>query len=207
MKAVRISGMLGLFVFTVIFALYLGRASSAVADKSRPGSLPPSSDMQAWLTYTDERFNFSVQYPSDWYITVHPADAVAGGVQISNYHPSVLQPKQPAPADYFSIIIMVVGGDPVKPGQSLIEWRHARGDYVGFVEPRVKEEKLVFINGLEGLEETVEYIPGSETTTIYFKYSDDKYGESVLWISAGPVEQQVMEDTFRQILSTFQMKK
>jgi hypothetical protein len=73
---------------------------------------------------------------------------------------------------------------------------------------RTKEEKLISIqSGLDGLEEKVEYAPGDETTTIYFDYFDDSYGSTVLYISAGPSQQQVMEDTFRRILSTFQMKK
>lgn len=207
MKTVRVSIVLGLAMFFLVFGLYLGRTAWATAGTSRPASLPPSSNLQEWLTYTDERFNFSVQYPPDWYITVLPADAGGGGVQISTYPPSVLQPKQPVPADYYIINIIVVGGDPIKPGQSLTEWRHARGDYGGFVELKSKEEKIVSINGLEGLEEKVEYVPGSETTTIYFKYFDETYGNTALFISASRVQHQVMEDTFRQILSTFQLKR
>ena len=209
MKNVRIGVVFVIAILIVVLAASLGRNLLVTAGTSRPGSLPPSSNMQEWLTYTDERFNFSVQYPPDWYITVFPAHSGGGGIQISTYDPydPVLNPKKPAPADYFEFDIMVIGGDPIKPGQSLTEWRHARGDYGGYVELKSKEEKLVTINGMEGLEETVEYIPGSETTTIYFRYSDETYGETALLISAAPVQQQVMEDTFRQILSTFQLKK
>jgi hypothetical protein len=162
--------------------------------------------MQEWLTYTDERFNFSIQYPQDWYINIVPASVAGGGVQISNYYrydPLLINQKRP-PADYLKIEVIVVGGDPIKNGQSLTEWRHARLDYV---PSHVKQEKFTSINNLEGLEEKVEYFPGIEITTIYFEYFDNTYGETVLLISATPFRQPVMEETFRQILSTFQMNK
>lgn len=205
MKTIRVGPIVAIAIFVVVLTFFLGRALLATAGESRPASLPPSSDIQDWLTYTDERFNFSVQYPPDWYINIVPADAAGGGVQISTHNPyDTLSNQKGTPADYIKIEIMVVGGDPIKNGQSLTEWRHARLDYVPL---SVKAETLTYINGLESLEEKVEYFPGTEITTIYFKYFHVTYGETVIFISATPFQQQVMEETFRKIVSTFQVKK
>jgi hypothetical protein len=134
MKTTKTRIVIALAGFAMVLAVFFGGTLLATAHESRPASLPPIANMEEWLTYNDERFHFSFQYPPDWYIYIVPADVAGGGVQISTYNPyDIVQNQKGVPADYFKIEIMVVGGDPLKPGQSLIEWRHERADYASYV--------------------------------------------------------------------------
>lgn len=61
------------------------------------------------------------------------------------------------------------------------------------------------VAGADGLEETVEYYPGTKVTTVYLPYSDEAYGETVLFISASPFQQAVFSDVYEQVKSSFRL--
>lgn len=165
----------------------------------RPATLP-APPMSEWTTYYDDRFGFSFMYPPDWHLNVVPADVAGGGVQISTYD-FIHEPfKGTTPTDYFKIEFMVVGGDPRHPGESLVSWRHRRYDHDA---AKVREERQNVVAGRDSLEEQVEVAPGFVITGMYFPYSHTDYGETVLFIGATPIREQSLDQTFRDIVSTF----
>jgi len=170
----------------------------------QPARLPPPP-LDEWVTFTDDRFHFSFQYPPDWHLELEAADVAGGGVKLSTYPlDSTAFVKGPLPPDYLKIEIDVVGGDPRLAGQTIAEWRHARFDY----DPsKVRFERSLVVAGVEALEIRMEYYPGWETTEIYMPFSHPAYGDTAMWISATPFGLPILEQIYRDIVSSFQFTK
>lgn len=196
-------------LLAVITALLVGLSLMVLvvlpgrAREMRPATLPPPP-MSEWLTYKDGRFGFSFMYPPDWFLNVVPKDVAGGGVQISSCDLQQPPIKGAIPAECMKIEFMVVGGDPRSSTESLRDWRHRRHDYA---PTKVREETEGTTAGRDSLEEKVEWAPGFVSTAIYLPYTDTDYGNTVLFISTGSFREKSMEQTFRDIVSTFKFEE
>lgn len=203
MRTLQKVAIVGLIPALLLVGLFVSGVLRGTVQESAHATLP-LPPMDQWLTYTDERFHFTFRYAPDWYIRVMPADRYGGGVQLSTYDLNTTAfTVEDVPPDYLKIEIVVVGsGDsfPLLPGQTVEEWVRARG---GYDPSQVRQEKHAVVAGREAFEQTVEYFPGWQVTTIFIPYHDATYGDTVLWISSTPFWQPSLEQAFRQIVSTF----
>jgi len=70
----------------VSIAIILGVIFSGIlpggAKGTNPAALPPPA-LSEWKSYTNERFQYTFKYPSDWYLNELPTSEAVGIVQVS----------------------------------------------------------------------------------------------------------------------------
>jgi hypothetical protein len=201
MKSLTKIALIGLFPTIIAVVLLFSGVFSGKAGETGAITLPPPP-INEWQTYSDERFDFRFQYPPEWFLNVMPIDNNGvGGIQLSTYPLDRFQTKT-TPNDFLKIEIIILLNEPLQEGQTLDEWALRNSD------PSLPREiNYIEVAGLDALEEKVEYYPGMAVTTIYLPYNNAEYANAVLWISASSFRQPVLEDTFRQIVGTFEVMK
>ena len=117
-RHLRARALLSIVVAVAFICSVFGLASLEARASGR--SVPHGADQAAWSTYADQRFDFTIEYPADWY--VHPRNDEPGG-----YGGSVIFSDLPAgePGSRTRRAVVEVGFHLTEIGsdQSLSAWR------------------------------------------------------------------------------------
>ncbi len=203
MKTLKKIALAGILPAIIVAILLLSNTSSGEADEISSGTYPPPPT-EEWLTYTDERFDFQVKHPDDWYVEVSPLSIDgSGSVTISNYSALSLIPKAGLPENYFRISIVALTGEPLVMGESLTDWRNSR---IGFDSNAIKEEEIISIAGTNALFQLEEHPSGIESLILFVPYSNKTYGEFV-FIILSPVNANLTSELFWEFAQTFKFTK
>jgi len=121
-------------------------------------SIPPPEE---WSTYVDPVDNFSIRYPTDWYLITPGPQQEGGGartIQIYSFDPEDMtnRGKGETPPENYAVLEIItddpaLAARPYVQGEPFVDWVHRYFPYYDGFGPKLLEEHVISIGGREGV--------------------------------------------------------
>jgi hypothetical protein len=202
MKKLRTLSGLGLLIILIITIILLALPIYSSAYGSKSANLKSPSLLE-WKIYKNEKVDFSIKYPPDWYILEIPSGGVAEGVELST-HPlgEIIGSKVVDTQGFFKMNIVALVEEPIIIDQSLEEWVKTRWNYDPSI---IRSEELSTVAEQKAVVLKIENYPGIVNTSIFLFLPNSTYGTIAINIGASPFTQPEMEEIFQQIIGTIEI--